>query len=81
MKIIFELNNKKHLLSPEHADEIMALVHKYGTEVYEVKHNWSTKEDTHHVYEVTPIELGAGEIRYISDALYGMAKLRGRPEK
>ena len=80
MRIIFELQNRKHLLTPEQADEVIALIHRYGTEVYETKHNWSTKQNSHHVYELTPTEMGSGELQFLSDALYGMGKLKGKPE-
>lgn len=80
MRIIFELQDRKHLLTPEQADEVIALIHRYGTEVYEIKHNWSTKQNSHHVYELTPTEMGSGELKFLSDALYGMGKLKGKPE-
>jgi hypothetical protein len=80
MKIIFEINGRKHLMSPEQAEEVLHLIATYGNEVYEHRTNWSTKVESHHVYAVTPSEMGAGELKYISDALYGMGKLRGKPE-
>jgi len=80
MRIIFELQDRKHLLTPEQADEVIALIHRYGKEVYEIKHNWSTKQNSHHVYELTPAEMGGGELKFLSDALYGMGKLKGKPE-
>jgi hypothetical protein len=80
MKVILELNNRKHLMSTDQFTEVMDLVHKYGEEVYECKTDWSTKTDTHHVYAVSAASLGAGEIRYITDALYGMGKLKGKPQ-
>lgn len=80
MKAIFELNGRKHLMTPEQMVEVMDLIHSYGEEVYECKTDWSTKVETHHVYAVSAAALGAGEMRYITDALYGMGKLRGKPQ-
>jgi H2-forming N5,N10-methylenetetrahydromethanopterin dehydrogenase-like enzyme len=79
MRAIFELNGRKHLMTTEQLAEVINLVHKYGEEVYECKTDWSSKTETHHVYAVSPATLGTGEFRYITDALYGMGKLRGKP--
>jgi hypothetical protein len=81
MKIMFDLNGRKHLMTPEQASQVIALIHEYGAEVYESRSNWNTtKVESHHVYSVTPTELGVGEMRYMTDAMYGMAKLLGKPE-
>ena len=80
MKIVFELADVKYLLTPEQMNEVVNLVHKYGTEVYECKSNWSTKTQTHHVYEATP-SLAAGlKLSVLTDAVYGIGKITGKPE-
>jgi hypothetical protein len=82
MKAIIELQNRKHVMTPEQAAEVIALIHHYGTEVYTTKTEYGVKPYVthHHVYELTPTELGTGELPYLTDAMYGMAKLKGRPE-
>lgn len=81
MKVIIDLDGRKHVMTPEQAAEVMALIHEYGAEVYESRSNWgTTKVETHHVFCVTPAELGVGRLQYLTDALYGMGKLAGKPD-
>ena len=82
MRALIELNGRKHILTMQQAEEVIGLIHSYGEEVYESKTSYHTKPYpvTHHVYELTPTEMGKGEITFLTDALYGMGKLNGRPE-
>ncbi len=82
MKALIELNGRKHILTMKQAEEVITLIHSCGAEVYETKTNYNTKPYTvtHHVYELAPAEMGKGEITFLTDALYGMGKLKGRPE-
>jgi hypothetical protein len=80
MKIIFELADVKYLLNPEQMNEVVNLILKYGAEVYEAKTNWSTKTETHHVYEATPTMAAKLKLHVLPDAVYGLGKLTGKPE-
>ena len=79
MKVLIDWADNSYVMEAEEAMEIMAMVQKYGKEVYVKKRDWQAKQETHHVYAVTPAEVGITPIRVISDALYGMGKLKGRP--
>jgi hypothetical protein len=80
MKIVFELADVKYLLNPEQMNEVLNLVYKYGNEVYESKTNWTTKVETHHVYESTPAMAARLKLHVLPDAVYGLGKLSGKPE-
>lgn len=80
MKIIFELADVKYLLTPEQMNEVLNLVYKYGHEVYECKTNWSTKTETHHVFEATPAMAARLKLSVLVDAVYGIGKITGKPE-
>jgi hypothetical protein len=80
MRALIELNGRKHILTMKQAEEVITLIHSYGAEVYESRKDWNTKTVQHYIYEVSPTELGTGDITFLTDALYGMGKLKGRPE-
>lgn len=82
MRALIELNGRKHIMTMKQAEEVISLIQSYGAEVYETKTSYSTKPYTthHHVYELTPADVGKGEITFLTDALYGMGKLNGKPE-
>ena len=80
MKIVFELADVKYLLNPEQMNEVLNLVYKYGAEVYESKTNWTTKVETHHVYEATPAMAARLKLHVLPDAVYGLGKLSGKPD-
>lgn len=81
MKVVIDIDGRKHLMTPEQATHVLQLIHEYGAEVYETRSNWgTTKVESHHVYTLTPAELGVGRLMYLTDALYGMGKLAGKPE-
>ena len=81
MKMLFEWGHKTLIISPEKMGEIMTLVMQSAEEVYEFKKNWSTKEESHHVFPVNVGDFGVQEIRVLSDELYALGKLRGKPEE
>ena len=81
MKVLFEFDDKKFVMDAESAGEIVSLIHSRGAEVYEHKTNWRTKEESYHVYETTPRDLGEMSFQMITDELYGMGKLKGRPQE
>tara|TARA_R110002096_G_scaffold96933_1_gene216059 strand:+ start:58 stop:306 length:249 start_codon:yes stop_codon:yes gene_type:complete len=81
MKVLFEFDDKKFVMDAESAGEIVKLIHARGTEVYEHKTNWRSKEQSYHVYETTPRDLGEMSFKMITDELYGMGKLKGRPQE
>lgn len=80
MKVLFEFDGKQFVMDPESAAEIVTLIHARGLEVYEHKREWRTKADTYHVYPTTTKEIGEMNFKMITDELYGMGKLKGRPE-
>jgi len=80
MKIVFELADVKYLLNPEQMNEVLNLVYRYGAEVYESKTNWTTKVETHHVYESTPAMAARLKLHVLPDAVYGLGKLSGKPD-
>jgi hypothetical protein len=80
MKVIFELADVKYLLTPDQANEVLNLIYKYGAEVYEAKTNWSQKTETHHVYDATPAMAARLKLPVITDAVYGLGKVTGKPE-
>ena len=79
MKVLFEFDDKKFVMDAESAGEIVKLIHARGAELYEHKTNWRSKEQSYHVYETTPRDLGEMSFKMITDELYGMGKLKGRP--
>ena len=81
MKVLFEFDDKKFVMDAESAGEIVSLIHAHGSEVYEHKTNWRSKEESYHVYETTPKDLGEMSFKMITDELYGMGKLKGRPQE
>ena len=81
MKMLFEWNNKTLIIAPERMDELIKLIMQSAEEVYEHKKNWSTKEESHHVYPISACDFGVQEIRVLSDELYALGKLRGKPEE
>lgn len=80
MKVLFEFNDRKFVMEAEQAGAIVNMIHDSSREVYEHKTNWSTKEETHHVYKLTPSEVGVFRFELLSEELYGSAKMRGKPE-
>jgi len=80
MKVLFEWGNKNFIMEPEQASEIIQLIHRYSKEVFEHKRNWKDKTETDHVYSITPAELGVLPMQFITDELYGLGKIMGRPE-
>ena len=81
MKVLFEFDDKKFVMDAESAGEIVSLIHSRGAEIYEHKTSWRTKEESHHVYTPTTAEIGGFRFLMISDELYGMGKLKGRPQE
>ena len=81
MKVLFEFDDKKFVMDAESAGEIVSLIHSRGAEIYEHKTNWRSKEESYHVYETTPRDLGEMSFKMITDELYGMGKLKGRPQE
>jgi hypothetical protein len=81
MKVLFEFDDKKFVMDAESAGEIVNLIHARGAELYEHKTNWRSKEQSYHVYETTPNDLGEMSFKMITDELYGMGKLKGRPQE
>lgn len=81
MRVLFEFDDKKFVMDAESASEIVRMIHSYGAEVYEHKTNWRTKEESHHVYNLNPAEVGTMRMQFITDELYGMGKLNGKPEE
>lgn len=80
MKVLFEFNDRKFVMEAEQAGAIVNMIHDCGCEVYEHKTNWSTKEETHHVYKLAPAEVGLVRFELMSEELYGLGKMRGKPE-
>ena len=80
MKILFEWADKKLIMDASKAEEIINLINRSEEEVYEHKTNWRTKEETHHVYAVSAGDLGVQSIQVLTDDLYALGKLRGKPE-
>jgi hypothetical protein len=81
MKVLFEFDDKRFVMDAESAGEIVNLIHARGAELYEHKTSWRSKEESYHVYETTPRDLGEMNFKMITDELYGMAKLKGRPQE
>lgn len=81
MKALFDFDGKQFVMDAESAGEIVALIHARGAEVYERRRNWRSKEESHHVYPANPTELGEITFKMITDELYGMGKLTGRPQE
>ena len=81
MRVLFEFDDKKFVMDAGSAAEIVRMIHSYGAEVYEHKTNWRTKEESHHVYNLNPAEVGTMRMQFITDELYGMGKLNGKPEE
>ena len=81
MKVLFEFDGKQFVMDAESAGEIVNLIHARGAEVYEHKTNWRSKEESYHVYPTTPRELGEMSFKMITDELYGMGKLAGKPQE
>ena len=81
MKVLFEFDDKKFVMDAESAGEIVSLIHSRGAEIYEHKTSWRTKEESHHVYNLNPTEVGTMRMQFITEELYGMGKLNGKPEE
>ena len=81
MKVLFEFDDKKFVMDAESAGEIVSLIHSRGAEIYEHKTSWRTKEESHHVYNLNPTEVGTMRLQFITEELYGMGKLKGRPQE
>ena len=81
MKVLFEFDGKQFVMDAESASEIVSLIHARGAELYEHKTSWRNKEESYHVYPATPRELGEMSFKMITDELYGMGKLKGRPQE
>jgi hypothetical protein len=81
MKVLFEFDDKKFVMDAESAGEIVSLIHSRGAEIYEHKTNWRTKEESHHVYNAYTCGSRWVSFLMISDELYGMGKLKGRPQE
>lgn len=80
MKVLFEWADMKLIMDAAKAEEIINLINRSAEEVYEHKRNWSSKEESHHVYPVSAQDLGVQSIRILTDDLYALGKLRGKPE-
>lgn len=81
MKVLFEFDGKHFVMSAQEAAEIVRMVHSCGAEIYEHKTNWRTKEESHHVYALNPTEVGTMRMQFITEELYGMGKLNGKPKE
>ena len=81
MKALFEWGHKNFIMEAEDAAEIVKLIHQYGTEIYKHESGWGDRKEEHYVYEPTPTELGQVELTFLTDELYALGKLKGRPEK
>lgn len=79
MMMVIEFGwSNKFILKTADAVRLLELFEK--AEVYE--ENWRKEEDggtTYHVYPISPEKMPS--IKLISDDLYRMAKLAGKPEK
>jgi hypothetical protein len=81
MKVLFEFDSKRFVMDSESAGEIVSLIHARGAEIYEHKKDYRTKEESHHVYNLNPAEIGTVRMNFITEELYGMGKLKGRPKE
>jgi hypothetical protein len=82
MKVLFEFDDNKFRNETRAMPlKLVRLFIPDGTEVYERKTSWRTKEESHHVYNLNPTEVGGLRLQFISDELYGMGKLKGRPQE
>jgi len=81
MRVLFEFDGKNFVMSASDAAEIVRLIHSHGAEIYEHKTSWRTKEESHHVYSLNPAEVGTMRMQFITEELYGMGKLNGKPKE